>query len=172
MEVEKRSAEQSSTAHDHESCRAGAAVITARLARAFAACKEDTEKADNPALSQLHTCIKMGASWEHTLSHVSRAARKSAARSLPSGALGIARGIAASAPHDSAYTALCRIIRVVYEVKREVNLTETLAIGPAMRTLEAQPIARHSFFAFQLACTACARQVGEHLEARRRAGTP
>jgi len=29
-----------------------------------------------------------------------------------------------------------RIIRVVYEVKREVNLTETLAIGPAMRTLE------------------------------------
>lgn len=32
-----------------------------------------------------------------------------------------------------------RIIRVVYEVKREVNLTETLAIGPAMRTLEAGP---------------------------------
>ena len=30
----------------------------------------------------------------------------------------------------------CRIIRVVYEVSREVGLTESLAIGPAMRVLE------------------------------------
>ena len=30
----------------------------------------------------------------------------------------------------------CRIIRVVYEVVKEVGITESLAIGPAMRTLQ------------------------------------